>query len=214
MVTYLCSLRTLTMNEDKEKQNRHKKRMQRKKEHIDKKITEANIERGIVVTLTGNGKGKSSSAFGMAIRALGHQQKVVILQFLKGDWSCGEQLFLRDHSDVEFHVMETGFTWVTQNREQDIAFADKVWQQAKRVLTDDSVDMVIMDELTYMLNYKYLSTEEVTDAISQRPNHQNVIITGRAASAELIEIADTVSEIKDVKHAFKNGIKAQKGVEF
>lgn len=192
----------------------YKSRMQRKKDHIDSAIDSADQERGVVVLLTGNGKGKSSSAFGMAVRALGHGMSVGMVQFIKSWTNTGEQHFFDQHDDVDFHIMGTGFTWDTQDREQDIAAAKKLWSKAKAMLADPKIDLVVLDEMTYMLSYAYLDEQEVIDAIKQRPTDQHVVITGRAAKDSLVEIADTVSEMRDVKHAFREGVKAMPGVEW
>lgn len=190
------------------------KRMQHKKQHIDETVEQAQVERGIVVLLTGSGKGKSSSALGMAVRALGHDMRVSIVQFIKSWTNTGEQLFLQQQENVDFHIMGTGFTWDTQDREQDKAAAVSLWDKASVMLKDPSIGMVILDELTYMLNYNYLDENEVISTVKQRPENQHVIITGRAASDTLIEVADTVSEIKDIKHAFREGVKAMPGIEW
>lgn len=203
-----------------EKQNRHKERMQQRKELVDAGIARATEERGVVIVLTGDGKGKSSSGFGTALRCLGHGFKVAIVQFIKGTWECGEKNFLTESlfrgapANLEYYVMGTGFTWETQNAELDKAAAETVWNQAKHVFSDPDVHLVLLDELTYMLNYKYLDKDEVLDVINNRPLTQNVIITGRGAKKYLEEFADTFSEIKSIKHAFNAGIKAQKGIEW
>ena len=195
---------------------RHKQRMQRKKAVVDEKIAAAQIERGIVILLTGNGKGKSSSGFGMVMRALGHGFKAGVVQFIKGaSDDGGERLFLRRHCpDVEFHVQGTGFTWETQNKALDTAAAQAVWQHAKRLLSDESVRLVLLDEITYVLRYGYVDTDEVIAAISNRPVMQSVVVTGRGAPPALAELADTIAELRDEKHAFRAGVKAQKGVDF
>jgi len=198
----------------KNKDQRHKKRMERKKEVIDSSIAEADIEKGVVLVLTGNGKGKSSSAFGMVGRALGHGQKVGICQFIKNRKDTGEEAFFGKDPNADWHVLGDGFTWDTQNREQDVATSKKGWSVAKDMLQNNEYDLVILDELTYLLNYDYLDVETVLDDIKARPKMQHVVITGRAASDELLEIADTVSEIADVKHAYRQGIQAQKGIDF
>jgi cob(I)alamin adenosyltransferase len=192
----------------------YKGRMQRKKEHIDAAIEKADIERGVIVLLTGNGKGKSSSALGMVLRALGHDMKVGVVQFIKSWTNTGEQLFLEKQQNVDFHIMGTGFTWDTQDREKDIEAAKLLWSRARKMLSDQSVSLVILDELTYMFNYNYLDLEEVLEAIANRPQNQHVVMTGRAAKQELVELADTVSEIEDIKHAFRSGIKAMPGIEW
>jgi len=192
----------------------YKERMQRKKNHIDNIIAQADIERGVVVLLTGNGKGKSSSALGMALRALGHDMKVGIVQFIKSWTNTGEQLFLDKQENVDFYIMGTGFTWDTQDREKDITAARSLWQKACLMLADETISLVVLDELTYMSNYNYIELDEIIDKIKQRPSNQHVVITGRAADKKLIELADTVSEIKDSKHAFRAGIKAMPGIEW
>ncbi|MDP1929889.1 MAG: cob(I)yrinic acid a,c-diamide adenosyltransferase [Gammaproteobacteria bacterium] len=197
-----------------DRQVRHKKAMQRKKAHIDERIAAATIDKGLIVVLTGNGKGKSSSAFGMLARSVGHGLRCGVVQFIKGQWECGEHLLFKDHPLVEFHVMNTGFTWETQDRDKDIAAARATWAHAKDLLKNPDVQVVVLDELTYMLTYGYLDAEEVLSALRNRPLHQHVIITGRNANAALIEMADTVSEVVDTKHAFNNGIKVQKGIDY
>lgn len=192
----------------------HEKRMQKIKMHVDKKIAKAQEDKGTFVLLTGNGKGKSSSALGMVARALGHGMKVAVVQFLKGDWDTGEISFFKAQPNVDWFIMSSGFTWETQNREQDIIASQDAWQAAKAVLADDSFDLVVLDELTYLLHYDYLDEDDVLESIMQRPEAQHLVVTGRGASDSLIEIADTVSDIKEIKHAFKRGIKAQKGLEF
>jgi cob(I)alamin adenosyltransferase len=195
-------------------EERHRKRMQRKKGVIDAKISKANKERGIVVVLTGNGKGKSSSGFGMVARALGHHMHIAVIQFIKGSFSTGEEAFFRRFTDdLEYHVMGEGFTWETQNKKQDIAAASEAWQKALTFLQDSQFDMVLLDELNIALKLKYITIEDVINALKKRPKMQHVIITGRGAPELLIEAADTVTEMRDIKHAYRAGIKAQKGVE-
>jgi len=195
-------------------EERHNERIKRTKEIVDKKIAAAQEERGVFIILTGNGKGKSSSAFGMVARALGHGQKVAIVQFVKGNMETGEQNFFDPHEQVDFHVMGDGFTWETQNRKEDVASAESAWKVAEKMLQDDTYDLIVFDEMTYMFKYDYLNQDEVISAIRQRPEMQNVIITGRGAKKELKEAADTVSVIMDEKHAFHAGVKAQKGIEW
>lgn len=197
-----------------ERKLRHKRAMQRKKAHVDARIAAADIDKGLVVVLTGNGKGKSSSAFGMLARSVGHGIRCGVVQFIKGQWECGEQLLFSTHPLVTFHVMNTGFTWETQDREKDIEAAVATWHHGAQMLKDPSIGVVLLDEITYMLTYGYLDPQEVITAIEQRPKGQHVILTGRSANDALIEIADTVSEVKDIKHAFNNGIKVQKGIDY
>ena len=193
--------------------NRHQTRMQRKKTVIDAQIAQANQDKGLLLVLTGNGKGKSSSAFGMVARALGHGMQVGVAQFLKSRTDTGEEQFFSQQAKVEWHVLGDGFTWETQSRERDIATAERGWQIAEHMLSDPHLQLVVLDELTYLLNYGYLAVERVFSALTQRPFMQHVIITGRAASSALIELADTVSAIEDVKHAYRAGIRAQAGVD-
>ena len=191
----------------------YKKRMQRKKEYIDSRIDKANIDKGIIVLLTGNGKGKSSSAMGMICRALGYDMKVALVRFLKGDQQTGEDLFLEDHPNIVSAHMESGFTWDTQDNEQDKVKATATWVEAKQFLSNPEIAVVVLDEITYMINYKYLDETDVITALLNRPKDQHVVITGRAASQGLIDVSDTVSEVEDIKHAFRANIRAQKGID-
>lgn len=201
--------------ESREQRNaRHKQAMQRKKELVDQRIAAATLDKGLVLVLTGNGKGKSSSAFGMLARSVGHGLRCGVVQFIKGQWECGEHLLFAAHPLVEFHVMNTGFTWETQDRESDIAAASATWAQARQLLNNPDVAVVLLDELTYMLTYGYLDADEVLQTLRERPAGQHVIITGRNASENLLELADTVSEIKDIKHAFNAGVRVQKGIDY
>lgn len=192
---------------------RHQARMQRKKAVIDASIARANQDKGLLVVLTGNGKGKSSSAFGMVGRSLGHGMQVGVCQFLKSRTDTGEEAFFGRQPGCEWHVLGDGFTWETQNREQDIATARRGWEVARQMLADSHYALVVLDELTYLLNYGYLDAEDVLQAIAARPLLQHVVVTGRAASPALCELADTVAEIADVKHAFRSGVQAQKGID-
>lgn len=202
------------MNTDK-KNAKHKAAMQKQKTKVDAHIAQADEERGVAVLLTGNGKGKSSSAFGMVLRALGYGQKVAVIQFIKGVQLSGEEIYLRDQCpQVDFHQMGTGFTWNTQDRTGDIAAAERTWERAIQALTDESIDLVILDELTYMIAYKYLDEQMILEAIAKRPNEQSVVVTGRGGGSALQDIMDTVSEVKDTKHAYASGIKARKGVDY
>ncbi len=191
----------------------HKARMQKLKAKVDSRIDDATDEKGLVIVITGNGKGKSTSGFGTVARAVGHGLKAAVAQFIKGTWACGERQLL-ENAGVNFSVMATGFTWNTQDKEKDIAAAEAVWVKCKRLLTDPNIDLVLLDEMTYMLSYKYLDLEEVIEVIRNRPQQQHVIITGRACHRAIIDLADTVSEVQSIKHAFDNGIKAQKGIDW
>jgi len=201
------------MSENKEVQDRHRKRMQRKKKIVDEGIAQATEERGVLLVHTGNGKGKSSSAFGMVARALGHDMRVAVVQFIKGSGTTGEELFYRRFPEVEYHVMGEGFTWETQDKSNDIAAAETAWKKASSFLVDKTFDLVVLDELNIALKLRYLSIDNVIKQLQQRPVMQHVVITGRGASSALIEVADTVTEMKEIKHAYKAGVKAQKGVE-
>ena len=191
----------------------YKERMQRKKEFIDSRIEEANIDKGIIVLLTGNGKGKSSSAMGMICRALGYDMKVALVRFLKGEQQTGEDLFLDNNSNVVSAHMESGFTWDTQDQELDKKRANETWKEAEKFLTNPEIDLVVLDEITYMINYNYLDEKVILKVLSNRPKDQHVVITGRAASEGIIKASDTVSEVKDIKHAFRTNIRAQKGID-
>jgi cob(I)alamin adenosyltransferase len=194
---------------------RHRIRMERKKAIIDQKIAAAQKEIGIIIVNTGNGKGKSSSGFGMVARAMGHGMKVAVVQFIKGAMSTGEEQFLRRFPDeVSFHAMGEGYTWVTQDRERDIEKAQQAWKLAKQYLSDPSIGLILFDELNIALKYRYLDIDTVITDLLDRPEMQHVIITGRGAPPELIEIADTVTEMAVVKHAFQAGIGAQAGIEW
>ena len=208
-MTELTPEQTAALNE------RHRARMERKKAVIDAKIAAADKKIGIIIVNTGNGKGKSSSAFGMVGRALGHGMKVGVVQFIKGAMSTGDELFLRRFpDDVSFHAMGEGYTWETQDRERDIAKAQEAWEQARRFLTDPAYGLVVLDELNIALKYRYLDVHTVIADLLDRPEMQHVVVTGRGAPPELIAVADTVSEMTDVKHAFRAGITAQAGTEW
>ena len=194
--------------------DKHTRAMQITKEKVDQRIAEADTEQGVVVLLTGNGKGKSSSAFGMVMRALGYEQKVGVVQFIKGEQLSGEELYLKNKCpEVMLYQMGTGFTWDTQDRASDMAAAETTWHVAADLLQDARYDLVVLDELTYMLGYHYLDEAMVIDAIRSRPKEQSVVVTGRGGGQALRAISDTVSDVKDIKHAFTQGIKARKGVD-
>ena len=197
------------------KDEKHKASMEKQKSNVDASIEAADIERGVSILLTGNGKGKSSSAFGMVMRALGYGHKVGVVQFIKGVQLSGEEIYLRDQCpQVDFYQMGTGFTWDTQDRSGDIAAAQATWAVARPMLEDPSYNLVVLDEITYMLAYDYLPEDDILNAIQNRPEQQSVIITGRGGGAALQDAMDTVSEIKEIKHAFKAGIKARQGVDY
>ena len=193
--------------------DRHQQRQQRLKEQVDARIAAATETRGILMVFTGNGKGTTTAAFGTALRAVGHDKRVGVIQFIKGEWPNGERNLLSQHG-VEFQVMSTGFTWETQNRETDTAACLAVWQHARRMLSDERLDLVLLDEITYMVSMDYLPLEELERALRERPAHQSVILTGRGCHRALMEMADTVTEMRPVKHAFDAGIQAQQGIDW
>jgi cob(I)alamin adenosyltransferase len=178
------------MVDETQKSEKHQARMQKVKDKVDARVDAATDERGILIVITGNGKGKSTSGFGTLTRAVGHGLNAAAIQFIKGTWACGERNVL-EKLGVPFHVMATGFTWNTQDKTADITAAKIVWEEAKKLLAD-----------------------EVLDAIANRPPMQHVIATGRGAHRSLLELADTVSEVQSIKHAFDNNIKAQKGIDW
>ncbi|WP_226668688.1 cob(I)yrinic acid a,c-diamide adenosyltransferase [Microbulbifer aggregans] len=205
-------------NSENDKQQRHKKRMQVRKEIVDAGVAKALEERGIFIVYTGDGKGKTTAAMGTVTRALGYGYKVVVGQFIKGVWECGEKNLLSqlppEQYPLQWFEMGTDFTWETQDFEADKAAALAVWEKLKAALADESVYLVVMDELTYALNYKWLDKGEVLSAIENRPKEQSVIVTGRGAKQYLMDIADTVTEMRSQKHAFESGVSARKGVEW
>ncbi|MGI9575324.1 cob(I)yrinic acid a,c-diamide adenosyltransferase [Alloalcanivorax xenomutans] len=202
------------MREDAKTPQRHAERMAKKQKIMQERIARARNSQGVLLVLTGPGKGKSSSAFGMAARALGHDMKVGVVQFIKGAFKTGEERFFRAQPLVDYHVMGEGYTWDTQDRERDVAAAEAAWAEARRMLRDPDYKLVVLDELNIALRYEYLDLDAVLDDLQERPEMQHVVVTGRYAPKPLIELADTVTEMKVVKHAFKDlGVKAQKGIE-
>ncbi|HEU6456048.1 MAG TPA: cob(I)yrinic acid a,c-diamide adenosyltransferase [Roseateles sp.] len=204
----------MTDSQNSEKEERHKARMARKKAVIDEKIETATTERGVLVINTGNGKGKSSAAFGVVARALGHGLKVGVVQFIKSRSDTGEEAFFRKQPDVQWHVGGEGFTWETQDNNRDLLAARAAWEVALKHLRNPEIGLVVLDEFTYTLKYKWLTLDEVTAALKARPPMQHVILTGRAAPAELVELADTVSDMTLIKHAFHAGVAAMPGLEW
>ncbi|MCP1726845.1 cob(I)alamin adenosyltransferase [Natronospira proteinivora] len=202
------------MRENAKHPERHAERMRKKQAVMRERIERADKDQGVLLVLTGPGKGKSSSGFGMLARSLGHGYKVGVVQFIKGKFVTGEDRFFRDHPQVDYHVMGQGYTWDTQDRERDVAAAEAAWVEARRMLNDDSYHLVLLDELNIVLRNEYLDLDTVLDDLMNRPAMQHVVVTGRNAKQPLIDIADTVTEMQVVKHAFKDaGIRAQKGVE-
>ncbi|WP_310451271.1 cob(I)yrinic acid a,c-diamide adenosyltransferase [Sulfuritalea sp.] len=199
---------------DNARNERHAVRMQRKKDVVDGKIAAAATERGVLLVNTGNGKGKSSAAFGVVARALGHGMRVAVVQFVKARKDTGEEAVLGRLPGIDWHVMGEGFTWETQDAATDAAAARAAWEVAAAYLRDPAVNLVVLDELTYAFKYQWLPLAEVLAAFAARPPMQHVIVTGRAAPEALIEAADTVTEMAMVKHAFKAGVKAMPGMEW
>ncbi len=193
----------------------HKAKMQRVKASVDRRIEAAKEERGILIVYTGAGKGKTTAALGMVMRCIGHGMKVAIVQFIKGAIDTAEQRALRDFGDlVTFLRLGEGYTWETQDRERDTTVARKAWGKAVECLQNPEYAMVVLDELNIAVQHDYIEVVDVLEAVRNRPVMQHVVITGRGAKPELLEAADLVSEMKMVKHPFRKGIKAQKGVEF
>lgn len=202
------------MHSDPDREARYTARMACKKALIDSRIAAADHEQGLLLVNTGNGKGKSTAAFGLLARALGHGMKAAVVQFVKGRSDTGEEAFFKQHPGVAWHVMGEGFTWETQNRERDIAAAEQGWAIARAHLNDPSIGVLVLDELNIVLKYKYLDLDTVLDDLTDRPAMQHVVVTGRNALPELIAIADTVTEMQPVKHAFEAGVQAMPGVEW
>ncbi|MBZ5488979.1 cob(I)yrinic acid a,c-diamide adenosyltransferase [Halomonas aquamarina] len=192
----------------------HQRRMQRKKDVVDERIEKATEERGVLILMKGNGKGKSSSAFGTLARSLGHGKRGAVIQFIKGRRETGEYLFFRDHPRLTWQIMGQGFTWETQDRARDIEAAEAAWAVAKGLLENPAIDLIVLDEMSYMFKYGYLDVAPIVEALRNRPVHQNVIITGRTMATPLQEIADTISVVNDERHAFRAGVKAQAGIEY
>ena len=201
------------MSENTITSDEHKQKMQEQQRRVRAKIADAKTKRGVIIYLYGNGKGKSSSAFGTLARSLGHGKKGAVVQFIKGKWKTGEQAIFKQLG-VKHLVMATGFTWDTQDREKDTAAAKAVWNEALPLFRDTAYDIIVLDEITYMFKYGYLSATDVCEVLLARPEKQNVIVTGRDPIPELLEIADTISEVNEIRHAFHHGVKAQKGIEF
>lgn len=198
------------MQEDK-----HKRLSERRKDGYDKKQAKATKEKGLIIVNTGSGKGKTTAALGMGIRTLGHNKKLAIVQFIKGAMETAERKFLAQQDLCDFISIGDGFTWLTQNRQQDMATAEKAWQQARSMILDAQYHMVILDELNIVLKYEYIPVQEVIDTLQARDPMKHVVITGRHAPQALLDVADLVSEIRPIKHPYKEqGVKAQIGVEY
>lgn len=205
----------MTKDASRNDPDRHAQKMAKKKAAREKIMATKTQEKGLIIVHTGKGKGKSTAAFGIVFRSLGHGHKVGVVQFVKGAWETGERDVLRRFDDlVTFRTMGEGFTWETQDRQRDIAAARKAWDAAKEMIADPSYNLVLLDELNIVLRYDYLPLDEVLEVLKSKPEMTHVIVTGRNAKDELIEIADLVTEMTQVKHPFRDGVKAQVGIEF
>ena len=203
------------MNTTPDERAQHTRMAEKRNQSYQKKKARATREKGLLIVNTGTGKGKSTAAFGMVLRAVGHGMKVGVVQFIKGAMSTAERDVLQTFEEVEFHSIGDGFTWLTQDRERDVATAERAWAEATRMLAEPSYDMVVLDELNVILKYRYLDPDAVLRALRARREMLHVIVTGRHAGEALIEAADLVSEIRPVKHPYREqGVKAQKGIEF
>jgi len=206
---------TLSNMSEEELNARHADKMKKKKAARDKIIATKTREKGLVMVHTGKGKGKSTAAFGVVFRALGNGMKVGVIQFVKGKWQTGERVILEKLGDqVTMTAMGDGFTWETQDRQRDIDAARAAWERAKEMIMDDEHDLVLCDELNIVLRYDYLPVEEIVETLRNKPEMKHVIITGRNAKDELIDFADLVTDMTMVKHPFRDGVKAQVGIEF
>ncbi|MBP5858661.1 cob(I)yrinic acid a,c-diamide adenosyltransferase [Marivibrio halodurans] len=207
-------MKTEGMTED-EINRRHAEKMAKKKAAREKMLADKTVEKGLVIVHTGKGKGKTTGAMGLAVRAIGNGMKICVVQFVKGAWETGERRVLEHFPDqCVMKAMGEGFTWDTQDRQRDIAAARAAWDFAKAAIADPSYQMVILDELNIVLRYEYLPLDEVLETLAGKPEMQHVVITGRNAKEELIEAADLVTEMTQVKHPFRSGVKAQLGIEF
>ena len=203
------------MSEQQDQDKRHAEKMAKKKAARDKILATKTEERGLVIVHTGKGKGKSTAAMGLAMRCIGHGMRVGIVQFVKGVWKTGERDVLQHFPDlVTIKAMGEGFTWETQDRARDVAAAETAWAAAKEMIADPDMKMVILDELNIVLRYDYIPLDDVIETLRTKPHDLHVVVTGRNAKDELIEIADLVTEMTQVKHPFRSGVKAQAGVEF
>jgi cob(I)alamin adenosyltransferase len=205
----------MSEREEAEANERHRAKMAKVQAARRRMMAEKTIEKGLLIVHTGKGKGKSTAAFGMVFRALGHGFRVGIVQFVKGRWETGERASLDRFGDqVTMNTMGEGFTWETQDRKRDIAAAKAAWEKAKALIADDEHRLVVLDELNIVLRYDYLDVTEVLEVLNARPPGKHVVVTGRNAKEEIIEAADLVTEMEQVKHPFRSGVKAQAGIEF
>ncbi|MCI0757052.1 cob(I)yrinic acid a,c-diamide adenosyltransferase [Teichococcus vastitatis] len=206
----------MTENQSAEDEDaaRHREKMAKRKAVQDAEVAEKTVEKGLLMVHTGAGKGKSTAAFGLALRMLGRGRRVGVVQFIKGAWSTGERGVLEAYAMLEWHSMGEGFTWETQDKARDIAAARRAWEQARRLMAEPGLGLLVLDELCIALRYDYLPLPEVLDGLRARPHGLHVVVTGRNAPPALLEAADMVTEMKPVKHHFAAGVKAQQGIEF
>jgi cob(I)alamin adenosyltransferase len=200
---------------DSRMQERHRAKMAKRKQVQDAEVAEKTIEKGLLIVHTGSGKGKTTAAFGLALRMLGHGRRVGVVQFIKGGWQTGERdAFAAFGERVSWHTMGEGFTWETQDLSRDMAAAARAWDKALELMADSSISLIVLDELNIALRYGYLPVNEVVAVLKARRPELHVVITGRNAKAELVEAADLVTEMSSIKHHFSAGVKAQQGIEF
>jgi cob(I)alamin adenosyltransferase len=200
---------------DSSTEERHRAKMAKRKQVQDAEVAEKKIEKGLLIVNTGPGKGKTTAAFGLALRMLGHGRRVGVVQFIKGGWQTGERdAFAAFGDKVSWHTMGEGFTWETQDLARDIAAATRAWEKARELMADPSISLLVLDELNIALRYDYLPLGEVVAALKARRPDLHVVVTGRNAKPELVEAADLVTEMGSVKHHFSAGVKAQQGIEF
>ncbi len=200
---------------DEKDAERHRTKMAKRKEVQDKEVAGKTVEKGLLIVQTGTGKGKTTAAFGLALRMLGRDRRIGVVQFIKGAWHTAERDALAKFGDqVSWHTMGEGFTWETQDRARDIAAAERAWGKARELMSDPSFSLIILDELNIALRYDYLALDRVLEALSARRSDLHVVVTGRNAKPELIAAADLVTEMMPVKHHFAAGVKAQEGIEF
>ncbi len=198
-----------------ERDRHHAERMGKRKAARDRMLATKTQEKGLLMVHTGKGKGKSTAAFGLAVRAMGNDMRVGVVQFVKGKWQTGERAILEHFPErVTIRTMGEGFTWDTQDRQRDIAAAKAAWQATQEMMADKSYDLIVLDELNIVLRYDYLPLAEIVAALKARREGLHIIVTGRNAKEELIEAADMVTEMSEIKHHFKAGVKAQTGIEF
>ena len=215
----LARVTSSIVSDDSDTPDEHRARMQSVQKERDAQARGKTTKRGVIVVNTGDGKGKSSAAFGVAVRAAGHGQRVGVLQFIKGSWQTGEQIALGRFPEIELVVCGEGFTWDTQDRARGAAAARAGWERAQQMIEAaraelPAYDVIVLDELNLALDFGYLPVAEVVDVLARKPAHLSIVVTGRRAKPELLAIADTVTEMRSLKHAFEAGIRARRGIEF